>query len=59
MNCPHCGGRLTAKTLAAALGARKSKAKSAAARANGRLGGRPKKVRPDEKTSGQQPSVGF
>ncbi len=39
--CPHCGARINAGAL---LGASTSPAKAEAARRNGRLGGRPKKV---------------
>lgn len=46
MNCPHCGKRITQKTIAKELGTKggkvKSEAKAATARANGQLGGRPK-----------------
>lgn len=40
MKCPHCHRQIN---IGAMLGRRKSKAKSEAARANGKLGGRPKK----------------
>ncbi len=39
--CPYCGARINAGAL---LGASTSPAKAEAARRNGRLGGRPKKV---------------
>ncbi|MEI8319482.1 MAG: hypothetical protein WCH79_16190 [Planctomycetia bacterium] len=41
--CPHCDAPLTTEFLASSLGAVRSKAKAKAARANGKLGGRPRK----------------
>jgi hypothetical protein len=43
MNCPHCGREINAASL---MGAVKSKAKTRAARENGKKGGRPKKQKP-------------
>ena len=42
MKCPHCKRDINVGRL---LGKIKSPAKSAASRANGKLGGRPKKVK--------------
>lgn len=39
--CPHCGKPINIGSL---LGSRKSKRKAKASAANGRLGGRPKRV---------------
>lgn len=47
MNCPHCGKEINVGSL---LGSAKSKAKTAAARANGKKGGRPKKEPHDANT---------
>jgi hypothetical protein len=46
MKCPHCNCIFAAslRQIAGELGAAKSPAKSAAARQNGKLGGRPKKT---------------
>ena len=43
MNCPHCGKPITKALAAQALGQIRSAKKTAAAQANGKLGGRPKK----------------
>lgn len=52
MDCPHCGKEipedLLKKDHAARAGRAKSEAKSAAARANGAKGGRPRKEKKDE-----------
>lgn len=40
MKCPHCGKKINVGSL---MGSVKSKAKTAAARANGAKGGRPRK----------------
>lgn len=40
MNCPHCGKDINVGAL---IGSVKSKAKAAAAKANGKKGGRPRK----------------
>lgn len=45
MKCPHCGKKINVGAL---MGSRKTKAKSLAARENGKLGGRPKKEKTDE-----------
>jgi hypothetical protein len=41
MNCPHCGKKLNVGSL---MGSQRTKAKSAAAKANGAKGGRPRKT---------------
>lgn len=48
MICPHCGKRISKKQAASAMGKSKSEAKQNAARENGKLGGRPKKVKPND-----------
>lgn len=40
--CPHCGGELRIRSI---LGKIKSESKAKAARENGKLGGRPKKIK--------------
>lgn len=47
MNCPHCGRKINVGAL---IGSVKSKAKTAAARANGAKGGRPRKEPADANT---------
>lgn len=47
MTCPHCGHELTRAEIAGLLGSISSEKKWAAARANGKKGGRPKKRPPD------------
>ena len=42
MKCPHCGKKINVGSL---MGSRRTKAKSNAARENGKLGGRPKKAK--------------
>lgn len=49
MICPHCHRKIPDHLIAAHLGSIKSEAKAAAARRNGRLGGRPRKEK--EKSS--------
>lgn len=46
MKCPHCGHKINIGSL---MGSQRSKAKSAAAKANGAKGGRPRKT-PKAKT---------
>ena len=41
MKCPHCGHKINVGSL---MGSQRSKAKSAAAKANGAKGGRPRKT---------------
>jgi hypothetical protein len=41
MKCPHCGKKINVGSL---MGSQRSKAKSAAAKANGAKGGRPRKT---------------
>ena len=41
MNCPHCGHKINVGSL---MGSQRSKAKAAAAKANGAKGGRPRKT---------------
>jgi len=41
MQCPHCGHKINVGSL---MGSQRSKAKSAAAKANGAKGGRPRKT---------------
>lgn len=41
MKCPHCGHEINVGSL---MGSQRSKAKSAAAKANGAKGGRPRKT---------------
>lgn len=45
MNCPHCGKEITASDAAKVLRSIPSAARSEAARRNGKLGGRPKKIK--------------
>lgn len=49
--CPKCHHEfdISPSEIAAAIGSIKSRAKSAAARNNGKLGGRPRKVKPTDK----------
>ena len=42
MNCPHCGKEINVGAL---IGSVKSRAKARASKANGKLGGRPRKDR--------------
>lgn len=48
MKCPRCGFVITKKRAASAMGKSKSEAKQNAARENGKRGGRPRKVKPDD-----------
>lgn len=41
--CPHCGQPIAGEIFAREVGRQTSKAKARAARANGKLGGRPRK----------------
>ncbi len=41
MKCPHCGHKINVGSL---MGSQRSKAKAAAAKANGAKGGRPRKT---------------
>lgn len=42
MKCPHCGKKINVGSL---MGSQRTKAKSNAARENGKKGGRPKKAK--------------
>ena len=48
MNCPHCKKeiKIDRKKAAFSLGSIKSEAKANASRENGKLGGRPRKIKP-------------
>ena len=46
MNCPHCGKEINVGAL---IGSVSTAAKAAAARENGKLGGRPKKKLPNRR----------
>jgi hypothetical protein len=45
MKCPHCGGEISPASL---MGKMTSDKKKAAAIANGKKGGRPKKIKPED-----------
>ena len=47
MHCPHCKKELTSEQVASLLGSITSKAKKISSAENGKLGGRPKKVKKD------------
>ena len=54
MKCPHCNKTITPAEIARHLGSIKTPKASAASRANGKLGGRPKGTKKKKKTKGKQ-----
>ena len=52
MNCPHCGKKINVGSL---IGSQNSEAKKAAARENGKKGGRPKKNKTMSDASTEEP----
>ena len=49
MHCPHCKKELTSEQVASLLGSITSKDKKISSAENGKLGGRPKKVKKEGK----------